>query len=79
MRSLNVTLMLCVLDMEMFSQLNNTVGVIDMDGFTINKKFYCKELGILRVGNAAAQSYFFSIWEYVGVICRKKIGRHVGT
>ena len=34
-----------------------------MDGFTINKKFYCKELGIPRVGNAAAQSYFF----YLGV------------
>ena len=44
--------------MELFSQVNN-VGIIDMDGFTINKKFYCKELGIIRVGDVAAQSYFF--------------------
>ena len=32
-----------------------------MDGFTINKKFFCKELGFLKVGNAAAQSFFFHI------------------
>ena len=55
--------MLCVLDREMFSQLSNIVGVIDLDGFTINKKIYWKELGILRVGNAAVQSFFL----YLGV------------
>ena len=55
--------MLCVLDTEIFSQLSNIVRVIDMDGFTINKKFYCMELGILNVG----------------VICQKRIGRRVGT
>ena len=62
-RSFNPRLMLCVLDTEIFSQLSNIVRVIDMDGFTINKKFYCMELGILNVG----------------VICQKRIGRRVGT
>jgi len=27
-----------------------------MDGFRINKKLFCKELGFLKVGSAAAQS-----------------------
>ena len=41
--------------------LSDVVAIIDMDGFTINKKFFCKELGIIRVGDLAAQSYFFDI------------------
>ena len=32
-----------------------------MGGFLINKKFFCKELGIIRVGDLAAHSYFFDI------------------
>ena len=32
-----------------------------MDGFQINKKFYCKELGMLRVGEDEASSFFFNI------------------
>ena len=32
---------------------------MDMDGFTINKKFYCKELALLKVGDVAAKSFFF--------------------
>ena len=39
----------------------NIVGIIDMDGFMINKKYYCKELGLLNVGDVAAQSYFFDL------------------
>ena len=41
--------------------MNNIVGIIDMDGFLIRKKFYCKELGILKVGNDNAKSYFFDL------------------
>ena len=41
--------------------LRDVVGILDMDGFSIEKKFYCKELGILRVGDASARSYFFNI------------------
>ena len=29
--------------------MNTIGGIIDMDGFTVNKKFYCKELGMLRI------------------------------
>lgn len=32
-----------------------------MDGFQISKKFYCKELGMLRVGEDEAFSFFFDI------------------
>ena len=32
-----------------------------MDGYSVNKKFLCKELGFLTVGNAMAQSFFFDI------------------
>ena len=45
----------------MFSPLKDVVTVMDMDGFVINKKFYCKELGLLKVGDVAARSYFFDI------------------
>ena len=39
---------------------SNVVAIMDMDGFAINKQFYCKELGLLKVGNVAAQSSFFN-------------------
>lgn len=45
----------------MEESLENVIGIFDMDGFEINKKFYCKELGILRVGDIYAKSYFFDI------------------
>ena len=45
----------------MSKELADIVAIVDMDGFTINKKFFCKELGFLKVGNAAAQSFFFDI------------------
>ena len=31
------------------------------DGFRAEIKFYCKELGIVKVGDAAAHSFFFDI------------------
>ena len=45
----------------MSKELSYIVAIVDMDGFTINKKFFCKELGFLKVGNAATQSCFFDI------------------
>ena len=37
------------------------VAIIDMDGFQVGKKFYCKELGVMRVGAVKATSFFFDI------------------
>ena len=45
----------------MFSPLDNVVAIMDMDGFTMNKKFHCKELALIKVGDVAAKSYFFDI------------------
>ena len=53
--------MLSVLSVGMSSPLSNFVGVIDMDGFKINGRFYCKEPRALRVGDAAASSFLFDI------------------
>ena len=41
--------------------MNNLVGIIDMDGFTVTKKCYCKELGVLQVGEDVGASYLFDI------------------
>ena len=45
----------------MSQRLNDIVAVMDMDGFTVNKKFDCKEMGLLKVGDIAARSFFFDI------------------
>ena len=54
-------LMLSVLSIGMSSSLSNVVGVIDMDSLMINGRFYCKKLGVLRVGDAVARSFLFNI------------------
>jgi hypothetical protein len=41
--------------------LSDIAAIIDMDGFSVNGKFLCKELGFLKVGDATAQSFFFDI------------------
>ena len=41
--------------------MEQIVGVIDMDGFVINKTFYCKELGALKAGKDEGDSYLFDI------------------
>ena len=41
--------------------MNQTVGIIDMDGFTIAKKFYCKELGVINIKNDEGSSYHFNL------------------
>ena len=37
------------------------MGIMDMDGFCIGGRFLCKELGMWKVGNTYAESYFFDI------------------
>ena len=41
--------------------MNNIVGIIDMDGFVIDKKFHCRELSTIEVGKEEARSYLFDI------------------
>jgi hypothetical protein len=41
--------------------MDNITGVIDMDGFTINKIFYCKELACIRKGQTYATSTLFDL------------------
>ena len=43
----------------MSRHLTDVIAIIDMDGFFVNKKFFYRELGVLKVGNAAAESFFF--------------------
>ena len=38
----------------MSRQLADILAIMDMDGYTINKKFLCMELGFLKVGDAVA-------------------------
>jgi hypothetical protein len=37
------------------------VGILDMDGFQIGNNFFCKELGVIKVGDSGASSFFFDI------------------
>jgi hypothetical protein len=39
--------------------LGNVMGILDMDGFCIGGRFFCKELGIWKVGDVYAESCFF--------------------
>ena len=41
--------------------LENIIGIVDMDGFFVNGMIYCKELGVLRVGDLYAASHIFDI------------------
>ena len=36
-------------------------GIMDMDGFNLQKKFYCKELALLKIDEETAKSYQFSL------------------
>lgn len=36
-------------------------SIVDMDGFYVNGKFYCKELGLIKIGNSEPSSFFFDI------------------
>ena len=47
--------------LSMACQLSNVVGIMDMNGFMDNKKFFCKELGLFKNGDAAAWSFFFDL------------------
>ena len=39
--------------------MNNIVGILDMDGFRVNKTFYCRELGVINVNEDIGTSYHF--------------------
>ena len=41
--------------------LENIIAILDMDGFVVNRHFYCQDLGVLRFGELYAESYFFDI------------------
>ena len=61
----------------MASRISDAVGIIDMDGFLISKRFYCKELGLMRVGDTTARSVFFDIgvrWDELSAKDKKTCG-----
>ena len=41
-------------------KMNTIVGIIDMDGFTANKTFHCRELGLINVNEDTGISYHFN-------------------
>ena len=41
--------------------MNHIAGIIDMDGFTISKKFYCRELGMFNIKKDVGVSIHFDI------------------
>ena len=41
--------------------MNQIAGIIDMDGFTIARKFYCKELGTINIKHDEGESYHFNL------------------
>ena len=53
------------------ASLSDVAGIIDMDGFSIEKEFYCKELGMNKVGDLAARSVFFYLGIRWAELCAK--------
>ena len=41
--------------------MDNIVAIMDMDGFTVNKQFLCRELGLIKHDEETAKSYDFNI------------------
>ena len=39
--------------------LSDVAGIIDMDGFMVDGRFYCKELGFFKIGEVMARSILF--------------------
>ena len=55
-------------------KINSIAGIIDMDGFVIDRKFHCRELGIIEVGKEEGRSYLFDIgirWQDLSLKDRK--------
>ena len=47
-------------------KMNTIVGILDMDGYVVNKKFYCRELEMLDVNKDTGTSWHFNtglIWQ----------------
>ena len=54
--------------------MNQIAGIIDMDGFTIARKFYCKELGTINIKHDEGASYHFNLgikWNDLSIKDRK--------
>ena len=58
--------------------MNNIVGIVDLDGFTLKRKFYCRELGIIEIDEDVGESYHFDIGIDWNELTNKeqKIGTH---
>jgi hypothetical protein len=57
--------------------LGNVMGILDMDGFYIGGQFFCKELGMWKVGDVYARSYLFDSgirWRDLDAKARKQCG-----
>ena len=55
--------------------MNNIGGIIDMDGFTVNKTFYCKEIGInLETLGCPKADHLFK-----NLIWLETCGHHIGA
>ena len=57
--------------------MKKVVGIIDMGDYQINKKFFSKDLGALKIGEISASSYFFRYWRSLALPSPKKIKTHV--
>jgi hypothetical protein len=40
--------------------MSNIVGIIDLDGFFVQKTFFCRELGIITHGDTYGTSFHFN-------------------
>jgi hypothetical protein len=43
------------------AKVSELVAIIDMDWYHIQDKFLCKEMGLLKIGDTEANSFFFDI------------------
>jgi hypothetical protein len=41
--------------------MDTVTGIIDMDGFTVEKRFYCKELAMIKKNDTYATSIIFDL------------------
>ena len=53
------------------AKVSEIVAIIDMDGYHIQDKFLCKEMGLLKVGDTEAKSFFFDINQRWGDLTHK--------
>ena len=49
----------------------NIVGIIDLDGFSVQKTFFCRELGIITHGDTYGTSFHFNTPLRYEKLCKK--------